>query len=69
MLPPVQLIPGSISEILVAASETGQITTADRYGLLAAVCEESLPEEDARAINRLLRAIRKGKIKVVDRMF
>ncbi|HIK31595.1 MAG TPA: hypothetical protein IGS17_08925 [Oscillatoriales cyanobacterium M59_W2019_021] len=63
---PVTLIPGAISEILVSARNTGAITLADRYGLMAAILDESLPEDDARSINRLLRAIMRGKIKVAD---
>ncbi|MGB3693373.1 MAG: hypothetical protein WBG70_15530 [Spirulinaceae cyanobacterium] len=64
MLPYVQLIPGSISEILVSANETGTITLADRYGLMAAALDDSLEEDERRSVNRLLRAIMRGKIKV-----
>jgi hypothetical protein len=68
MIPPLRLLPGSIAEILATASETGQISQADRYGLMAAICEESLDEEEVRAINRLLRAINRGKIKVSEQL-
>ncbi len=64
MLPYVQLIPGSISEILVSANETGTITLADRYGLMAASLDDSLEEDERRSVNRLLRAVMRGKIKV-----
>lgn len=64
MIYPATLIPGAISEILVSARNTGAITLADRYGLMAAILDESLPEDDARSINRLLRAIVRGRIKV-----
>ncbi|MEM9539197.1 MAG: hypothetical protein AAGA60_06750 [Cyanobacteria bacterium P01_E01_bin.42] len=67
MTPPVRLLPGSIAEMLATASETGQISQADRYGMMAAMFEESLDEEEIRALNRLLRAINRGKIKVSDR--
>ncbi|MBP0021413.1 MAG: hypothetical protein J7647_28145 [Cyanobacteria bacterium SBLK] len=67
MVPPVRLLPGSIGEILATASETGQISQADRYGLMAAMFEESLDEDEIRALNRLLRAINRGKIKIGDR--
>ncbi|MDY6940468.1 MAG: hypothetical protein SWY16_22775 [Cyanobacteriota bacterium] len=62
----VALLPGAVSEILVSARMTGAITVADRYGLMAAILEESLHEDDERSINRLLRAILRGKIKLAD---
>ncbi len=66
MQPPIQLLPGAVAEILASASETGAIALSDRYGLMAAVLDESLDEEQMRAINRLLRAVTKGHIKVLD---
>lgn len=68
MIPQLALLPGSIAEILASSSETGELTLADRYGLLAATLEEKLNEEEIRAINRLLRAVVKGRIKVVDQI-
>ena len=62
----VALLPGAVSEILVSARITGSITIADRYGLMAAILEESLNEDDQRSINRLLRAILRGKIRLAD---
>jgi len=61
-----QLLPGAVSEILVSARETGVLTLADRYGLMAATLDENLTQEDERSINRLLRAVIKGKIKIAD---
>jgi hypothetical protein len=66
MLPQVQPLPGAISEILASASRNGCLTTADRYGLMAALLEESLSEEEMRAINRLLRAVNRGWIQVTN---
>ena len=63
---PVELLPGAVSEILVSARITGSITLADRYGLMAAILDESLPEDDARSINRLLRSVLRGRVKVAD---
>jgi hypothetical protein len=68
MIPQLNLLPGSIAEILASSSETGVLTLADRYGLLAATLEEQLNEEEIRAINRLLRAVVKGRIRVVDQI-
>jgi hypothetical protein len=66
MLPAIKLIPGSIAEMLVTARQTGRLKKADQYGLMAAVLEESLSEEEARAVNRLLRSVQRGKVKIID---
>ncbi|NJL01595.1 MAG: hypothetical protein HC910_13920 [Spirulinaceae cyanobacterium SM2_1_0] len=68
MQPTVQLLPGAVAEILASASESGRIDLSDRYGLMAAVLDESLDEEQMRAINRLLRAVAKGRIRVLDQL-
>ncbi|MBP0020676.1 MAG: hypothetical protein J7647_24360 [Cyanobacteria bacterium SBLK] len=60
-----QLIPGAIAEIYASTIETGMLTVADRYGLMAAVMDESLAEEERRTVDRLLRGVRQGQIKVV----
>lgn len=64
--PNVQLIPGAISEMLVSVSETGKLTLGDRYGLLAAQLDESLTEEERRAINRILHSVCRGKVKIAN---
>ncbi|MDY6939735.1 MAG: hypothetical protein SWY16_19045 [Cyanobacteriota bacterium] len=68
MLPQIELIPGALSEILVSAVDTGCLTQTDRYGLMAAVLNESLNEEERRSVDRLLRSIRRGQIKTLDRL-
>jgi hypothetical protein len=65
MSPHLKRLPGSIAEILASTSDTGYMTQADRYGLLAATLDDSLEAEEREAIDRLLRAIRRGKIKIV----
>ena len=64
----VQLIPGAISEILASVTDTGSLTLADRYGLMAAVLDDSLDEQDRYSINRLLRSVLKGKVKIVNEL-
>lgn len=64
MISPVNLLPGAISEILASVTDTGVLTVADRYGLLAAILDESLDEEDRCSLNRLLRAVLKGRVKI-----
>ncbi|MBD2184130.1 hypothetical protein H6S82_12000 [Planktothrix sp. FACHB-1355] len=64
----VQLLPNAISELFAQVSASGRITLADRYGLMAAVLDESLEEEQRSAIDRLIRALYKGRIVVVDEL-
>lgn len=66
MLTPVCLLPDAISELFVQVSASGKITLADRYGLMAALLDESLTNEDRELIDRLLRAVRRGRLEVVD---
>jgi hypothetical protein len=64
----IQLIPGAISEILASVSDTGALTIADRYGLMAAILDESLEAEDRNSLNRLLRSVLKGRVKIVNEL-
>jgi len=64
MLNQLQLLPGAISELLASVADTGRVTLLDRYGLLAATLDENLPEEERLAVNRLLRAIARGRVEV-----
>ncbi|MBO9999709.1 MAG: hypothetical protein J7641_12020 [Cyanobacteria bacterium SID2] len=66
MVPELQLLPGAISEILVSVRDTGVLTRTDCYGLMAASLDDSLSEDDRRSVNRLMRAVRQGKVKVID---
>jgi len=68
MIPSVQLIPGALSEMIATVAETKVLTRADRYGLMAALLDESLSEEELEATNRLVRAVLKGRVKVLDRI-
>jgi hypothetical protein len=62
----VKLLPHAISELMAQVSATRKITLADRYGLMAAILEESLDEQDRFSIDRLLRALRRGRLQIVD---
>jgi len=64
----VQLIPGAISEMLASVTETGCLTLADRYGLMAAVLDDSLDDECRHSIDRLLRSAIKGRVKIVNEL-
>ncbi len=66
MLTPVRLIPGAISDLFAQVTTSGKITLADRYGLMAAVLEDSMSEDERSAIDRLLRSLCRGRIQVVN---
>lgn len=60
-----QLLPGAIDEISASISKTGILTISDRYGLMAAALDETLDDRERQTVNRILRAVGRGKIKVV----
>lgn len=68
MQTPVNLIPSALGELFAEVNHTGYITLADRYGLMAAIFDETLTEEDKRSIDRLLRSVRRGRIKLVNEL-
>ena len=59
-----KLIPGAISEIFASSADTGILTLADRYGLMAAALDDNLDENELRTVNRILRAVKRGKIQI-----
>jgi hypothetical protein len=65
---PIQLIPGAISELLAVVRDTHKITKADRYGLMAAILDESISDEDRFSLDRLLRSIYRGRVNIVDEL-
>lgn len=65
----VRLLPGAISALFAQVSYSGSLTLADRYGLMAALLEaDSLSDEERASIDRLLRALCRGRMKVVDEL-
>ena len=66
MLPQLELLPGAISEIMVSTSRMGYLTVADRYGLLAAILDDSLEESERRCVNRLVRSVWRGRLEVTN---
>lgn len=68
MLVPVRLLPGAIYDLFAQVSVSGKITLADRYGLMAALLEDSLTEEERAVVDRLLYALRRGRMKIVNEL-
>jgi len=66
MLPQLQLLPGAISEMMATSSDSGYLTIADRYGLLAATLDETLSENERRCVNRLVRSAARGQLYLAD---
>ena len=66
--PPLNIVPGAIAELFAQASRSGVLTVADRYGLMAAVFEESLNDDERRAIDRLLRAVYRGHLQITSEL-
>ncbi len=62
MQPAICLLPNAVSDIFAQASHSGKLTPGDRYGLMAAMLSESLENEDRQAIERMLYAIRRGRL-------
>lgn len=64
-MPPINLLPGAINELIASVTDTQQLTLLDRYGLMAAILDENATEEERRSIDRLIRSLVRGKIQVV----
>jgi hypothetical protein len=62
----IRLIPGAISDLFAQVSRSGRITLADRYGLMAAILDDTLTEEERDCVNRLLHSLRRGRMQVVN---
>lgn len=60
------LLPGALSDLFAQATISGCMTKADRYGLMAALLEEELSSEEKRVIDRLLRAVHRGRLAIAD---
>ena len=65
-LPPINLLPSAIAELFAQASTTGAITKADRYGLMAAILDETITQEEKQAIDRMLHALCRGRLQMVN---
>ena len=62
----VNLLPGAINEIMASVANSSFLTQSDRYGLMAAILDESITEEERRSVDRLLRSVIRGRIKILS---
>lgn len=56
----------NIAELFSSVYHRGTITRSDRLGLMAAFLSNALTTEERLAIDRLLYAIRRGRLKILD---
>ncbi|MGF1492936.1 MAG: hypothetical protein ACFBSC_10900 [Microcoleaceae cyanobacterium] len=68
MVVQVDLLPGAISELMASVADTHCLTQADRYGLMAAILDESLTDEERRSIDRLLRSCLRGRVQIINEL-
>lgn len=62
----INLIPGAINELVATVRDTQCLTKADRYGMMAAILDESTSDDERSSLDRLLRSFAKGRIQVCD---
>lgn len=62
------LLPNAFAELFAQATITHTLTLADRYGMMAAICDESTSVEEREALDRLFYAVRQGLVYVVDEL-
>lgn len=62
----VKLFSNGLSELFAQASNCGYLTRFDRYGLMMTLLESSLSDEEQAAIDRLLYAVCRGRIRLVE---
>ena len=60
----VKLLPGAINEIMASVAENSSLTQSDRYGLMAAVLDDSISEEERCSVDRLLRSVVRGQVQL-----
>ncbi len=64
----IELLPFALSELFADVSLSHEVTIADSYGLLAAILSDALSEEERRCVDRLLHAVRGGRVRKVNRL-
>lgn len=63
----IHLTQSALGDLFAQVNLTNKLTLADRYGLMAAILnDDSLSDDERRCLDRLLRAVLRGRIAVVD---
>lgn len=66
MLSKIEFLSDTICDILGYVGSTGALKRSDHYELMVASLDDSLDEQEKKAVNRLLRFVRTGRLPVVD---
>ncbi|WP_338041681.1 hypothetical protein, partial [Lyngbya aestuarii] len=67
-MPLINLLPGAVYAIVASVGNNNYLTQADRYGLMAAILDDTLSEDERKSVDRLLRAVMRGRIQVIDEL-
>jgi hypothetical protein len=62
----VYCLESTITQLFSQVIQQGKITLQDRWVLMAAISSNSLCQEEQILINRLLHAVRRGRLEVLD---
>ncbi len=62
----VYFLESTIAELFAQVIQKGKITLKDRYVLRTALLNNSLCQEEEILINRLLHAVRRGRLQMID---
>ncbi|HEY9833477.1 MAG TPA: hypothetical protein V6D26_23200 [Stenomitos sp.] len=62
----VYFLESTIAQLFTHAIQKGKLTLRDRCVLMTALVNNSLCQEEEILINRLLHAVRRGRLQVVD---
>ena len=62
----VYFLESTITQLFSHVIQKGQLTLKDRCILMTAILDSSLCQEEEILINRLLHAVRRGRLQVVD---
>lgn len=62
----VYFLESTIAELFAQVIQKGKITLKERYVLRTALLNNSLCQEEEILINRLLHAVRRGRLQMVD---
>ena len=60
------LLESAIAQLFAQANQEGKITLTDGYRLVIALLSHSLSDAEEDLVNRLLYAVRRGRLKVID---
>jgi hypothetical protein len=62
----IKILPSAVSEIIATSADSGLLILADRYGLMAAILDEFINDDEA--LNRLLLHVIRGAIQLIDQI-